>query len=40
MGEWSLAAYRLDPVLGCGPQPINAALRQAMERVGLERRWR
>jgi Fe-S-cluster containining protein len=40
MGDWSLAAYRLDPALGSSLQPINAALRQALERVGLERRWR
>ena len=36
MRDWSLAAYRLDPALGSGPQPINTALKQALERVGLE----
>jgi hypothetical protein len=36
MRDWSLAAYRLDPALGLSPLPINAALKQAMERVGLE----
>ncbi len=36
MREWSLAAYRIDPSLGSQPLPINAALKQALERVGLE----
>jgi Fe-S-cluster containining protein len=36
MRDWSLAAYRLDPTLGSSPLPINAALKQALERVGLE----
>jgi len=40
MSEWSLAMYRLDPGLGTQALPINAALRQALERVALERRWR
>ena len=40
MGEWSLAMYRLDPGLGTQALPINAALRQALERVGLEGRLR
>jgi hypothetical protein len=39
MREWSLAAYRLDPTLGSQPLPINAALKQALERVGLERSY-
>ncbi len=36
MRDWSLAAYRLEPTLGSSPLPINAALKQALERVGLE----
>jgi Fe-S-cluster containining protein len=36
MRDWSLAAYRLDPALGANPLPINSALKQALERVGLE----
>ena len=28
--------HRLDSVPGARPQPINAALKQALERVGLE----
>jgi hypothetical protein len=40
MSVWSLAMYRLDPGLGTQALPINAALRQALERVALERRWR
>jgi len=40
MREWSLAMYRLDPGLGTQALPINAALRQALERVGLEGRLR
>ena len=40
MSVWSLAMYRLDPGLGTQALPINAALRQALERVGLEGRLR
>jgi hypothetical protein len=40
MSEWSLAAYGLDSVLGARPQPINTALKQALEWVGLEGRLR
>jgi hypothetical protein len=40
MGEWSLAMYRLDPGLGTQALPINAALKQTLERVGLEGRMR
>ncbi len=40
MRDWSLGAYRLDPVLGAGPLPLNVALKQALERVGLEDRLR
>jgi Fe-S-cluster containining protein len=36
MRDGSLAAYRIDPALGSIPLPINAALKQALERVGLE----
>jgi Fe-S-cluster containining protein len=36
MRDWSLVAYRLDPALGANPLPINSALKQALERVGLE----
>ena len=36
MRAWSLAVYRLDPVLGSSPLPVNDALRQALERVALE----
>jgi Fe-S-cluster containining protein len=36
MRDWSLAAYRLDPALGANPLPLNSALKQALERVGLE----
>jgi Fe-S-cluster containining protein len=35
MRDFSLAVYRLDPVLGSGALPINAALHQALERVAL-----
>ncbi len=35
MRDYSMAVYRLDPALGSGALPINAALRQALERVGL-----
>ncbi len=35
MRDYGLAVYRLDPVLGSGALPVNAALRQALERVGL-----
>ena len=40
MSEWSLAMYRLDPGLGTRTLPINEALRQALERAALQRRWR
>ena len=36
MRDWSLAAFHIEPGLGSSPQPINAALKQALERVGLE----
>jgi Fe-S-cluster containining protein len=36
MRDGSLAVYCLDPDLGSRPQPINAALKQGLERVGLE----
>jgi hypothetical protein len=32
--------YRLDPALGTRTLPINEALRQALERAALQRRWR
>jgi len=35
MRDFSMAVYRLDPALGSGALPINAALRQALERVAL-----
>jgi Fe-S-cluster containining protein len=35
MRDFTMAIYRLDPVLGSGALPINAALRQALERVAL-----
>jgi Fe-S-cluster containining protein len=35
MRDYTLAVYRLEPVLGSGALPINAALRQALERVAL-----
>jgi len=40
MRDWSLAAYRLEPALGANPLPLNSALKQALERVGLERSLR
>lgn len=36
MRAWSLAVYRLDPALGSRLLPVNEALREALERVGLE----
>jgi Fe-S-cluster containining protein len=35
MRAYTLAMYRLDPVLGSAVLPINAALKQALERVAL-----
>jgi hypothetical protein len=40
MRDFSMAVYRLDPVLGCGALPVNEALRQALERVALAARLR